>query len=95
MEVCIPFLGSPDQVIMLFQRGAGYNQSPNGPSCPFIAKEPEEPVPLLEIEKTLKLLEVSADVFWDIQDHTEAASAPKPEVAIQAPSLEVKPKPQK
>ena len=76
MEVCIPFLGNPGEVFMLFQSGSGYNPSPKGPSCPFISRESDEWVPLKEIQDTLRLLEVNVDVFWSIEDHIEKEPQP-------------------
>lgn len=75
MDVCIPFSGSPGETVMFFQQGNGYTPSPNGPSCPFIAREPNELVPEREITDTLNLLEVDHDTFWRIEDHDQPVQA--------------------
>jgi hypothetical protein len=92
MEVYIPFLGNPGDVVMLFQSGGGYNPSPNGPSCPFISREAEELVPLPEIRDTLTLLEVDHNVFWSIEDHSEDSSLKETPIPASAPSAITKPK---
>jgi len=71
MEVCIPFTGNPGEVFVVFQRGTGYFPAPSGPRCPLICRDPGDILPVKEIDDALNLLEVSHEVFWNIQDHSD------------------------
>jgi hypothetical protein len=56
---------------MAFRDGAeGYFPKPGGARYTLVHRDDDELVPLLEIEKALLHLEVPAEVFWSVEDHT-------------------------
>jgi hypothetical protein len=58
-------------------KGTGYYPSGHGPMCPFVSRDGDELVPIAEIAKSLKHLQIEQDTFWDgLPDHTVSAPAP-------------------
>lgn len=78
MECCIPALPSETgNEFLIFRWGAtGYSARPGGPAAPFIHREKEEPVPVVEIEKTAQLLNIELDNFWAFADGCQVNAAP-------------------
>jgi hypothetical protein len=54
---------------LIYRWGGGYNAQPKGPSAPFIHRQKTDMATVLEISKTLNLLDIKGDVFWQHADN--------------------------
>ena len=51
-------------VIMVYEHSAGYYPCPSGKRYPLIDRPPDQPVPIVEIEKLLAHIGFSRQEFW-------------------------------
>ena len=66
LDVYIPWLPSePEKPFLIFRSsGTGYmGPTGSGPRAPFISRDNDEMVPAFELEKTLGLLNLPAEIF--------------------------------
>jgi len=68
---------------MVFRWGQdGYAKKPNGPRFVLVHRDDDTPVPVAEIENALLHLDLPAEIFWDIVDHSASASKESPSPRI-------------
>ncbi len=78
------------EFIIYRSRGTGYYPTPKGPRSLFVSKEDDEPVPLIEIQKALRHLNIPGEKFWEIVSHTPAASSAETKNHVDPPKPEDK-----
>ena len=67
LDCFIPVIPStPNTEFAIFRyKGSGYYPSGNGPICAFVSRDYDDPVPVPEILKCLKHLQIPESVFWE------------------------------
>lgn len=68
LECFIPVYPKAGNEFLIYRWKSGYFPKGSGPRIAFMHREKDECVTLLEIEKTIKILDIPQEIFWHYAD---------------------------
>ena len=91
LDCAIPVLPSESgaEYLIFARGGSGYFARPSGNCAPFVHRDNDERVPVLEIEKTINLLGIKPPIFWEAAENCQVNPTPG---VTQSPKPKTPPK---